>query len=242
MENFYTYIYLDPRKPGIYKYKEYKFNFEPFYVGKGSNNRCFIHLKCNDKSNLYKTNKIKAILSKSLQPILIECQSIKLEIDLIKIIGRINLGTGPLTNLTDGGEGHSGMIVSEETKRKIGKINSNPTKETITKLINAKKKYFENGGITWMKGKTHSEKTKQLMSKNHVNVNGNKNPMYGKTHSEEIRKKLSKLASKKIGSKNPNSKSIIINNIKYETIIEACKILNLSYYKLNKLKLRNNYV
>jgi hypothetical protein len=57
MNNFYTYIYLDPRKPGNFKYGKYEFNYEPFYVGKGYNERCYIHLKCKD--DYFKTRKIK---------------------------------------------------------------------------------------------------------------------------------------------------------------------------------------
>ena len=32
----YVYVYLDPRKPGIFGYGEYKFDHEPFYVGYSS--------------------------------------------------------------------------------------------------------------------------------------------------------------------------------------------------------------
>lgn len=42
---FYVYVYLDPRKPGKYKYGEYEFDYEPFYVGKGTGRRIRNHFK-----------------------------------------------------------------------------------------------------------------------------------------------------------------------------------------------------
>ena len=35
-KKYYVYIYIDPRKPGKFKYGEYEFDYEPFYIGKGS--------------------------------------------------------------------------------------------------------------------------------------------------------------------------------------------------------------
>ena len=40
----YTYIYLDPTKPGKYYYQGYYFDYEPFYVGKGYGNRFYEHI------------------------------------------------------------------------------------------------------------------------------------------------------------------------------------------------------
>jgi NUMOD3 motif len=105
---------------------------------------------------------------------------------MIDVFGRIDLGTGILHNLTDGGDGTSGAIRSDETRRKISEA---------------------------MKGKTHSEESKKRMSEASKNPSeetrrkmserqkGEKNHNYGKTLSKEHRKKMSE-ASK--GEKNPN--------------------------------------
>ena len=45
----------------------------------------------------------------------------KIEVELIAKYGRIDLGTGTLVNLTDGGEGTLNRKMTEETKRKISK-------------------------------------------------------------------------------------------------------------------------
>jgi hypothetical protein len=42
--DFYVYVYCDPRKPGDYIYEKYKFLYEPFYVGKGRKRRWLEHL------------------------------------------------------------------------------------------------------------------------------------------------------------------------------------------------------
>lgn len=138
---FYVYVYLDPRKPGKYIYGEYSFYYEPFYVGKGHDKRSGDHIteaknilnkemKINKKNfpeiNLYKINKILKIIRENsdipiilkIEENLLEKYSFKLEKKCIKTIGRHDLKKGPLTNLTDGGEGTSGILVSEETRLK----------------------------------------------------------------------------------------------------------------------------
>ncbi len=137
MDNiFYTYIYLDPTNPGNFKYKDYKFKHEPFYVGEGQNKRYLNHLNENieDNCNKYKIYKIKKIKRVSgLDPIIIKIkegitkkQAQKLEIKLIKLIGRKDKGLGPLCNLTDGGDGTSGSIrtpemIAHQSKTQIGR-------------------------------------------------------------------------------------------------------------------------
>lgn len=50
-----------------------------------------------------------------------------LEVSAIALLGRRNLKQGALVNLTNGGEGAKGVIVSEETRAKLVKHWSNPT-------------------------------------------------------------------------------------------------------------------
>ncbi len=114
MNDYYVYIYLDPRKSGEFKYGNYTFEYEPFYVGKGTKSRYLRHLK-ETLRNPLKTNKIKKILDLKLTPVILKVKehitnadALSLEIDLIKIIGKIINKTGPLTNISDGGETHLG--------------------------------------------------------------------------------------------------------------------------------------
>lgn len=43
---FYVYVYIDPSKRGSYFYDGLNFSFlyEPFYIGKGQNDRIMVHL------------------------------------------------------------------------------------------------------------------------------------------------------------------------------------------------------
>lgn len=45
LKDFYVYVYLDPRKSGEYIYDDLKFNYEPFYVGKGRGDRIISSLR-----------------------------------------------------------------------------------------------------------------------------------------------------------------------------------------------------
>jgi len=184
---FYVYVYLDPSKPNNFSYGLYHFDFEPFYVGKGHNKRMYEHLALYGNNHL-KNNKIKKILKsisvkefKSKYIILqrfdlLEICSFSLEIDMIKTIGRRNLGSGPLTNMTDGGEGTSGYKHSKENKKKIS--------------ISSKGRKHSEETKRKMKNKVFSKETKKKISKSKI---GNK-------HSEETKKKISNTKRGKVGT------------------------------------------
>jgi len=104
--NFYTYIYLDPRKPGNYIYGDFVFDYEPIYVGKGRGYRLYDHLtECNnvnrDGYNTFKYKKMRKILNGGykfsdetmikIEDNLTEYKSSKLEVWMIWIIGRMIL-------------------------------------------------------------------------------------------------------------------------------------------------------
>ena len=138
MYTYYIYVFLDCFKPGIYEYGDIKFEYEPFYIGKGIGDRIIVS-KC-DKGT-FKSQKIKSIkskggniISKKLFENLSFDESNSIEKDLIKKIGRRDMDLGPLTNLTDGGDGRlngknspesikKGVISRNQTIQKIGVIN-----------------------------------------------------------------------------------------------------------------------
>ena len=72
---FYVYVYFDSRKQGSFKFGEYVFNYEPFYVGKGFGRRWRKHLieaKNYKDTNKEKCNLIREIWSQGKEPIIIK--------------------------------------------------------------------------------------------------------------------------------------------------------------------------
>ena len=172
---FYTYAYLREDRT-------------PYYIGKGTEKRIFEKRKrcCRppkDKSRII-----------FLKQNITEEEAFKHEIYMIAVFGRIDLGTGILHNRTDGGEGASGAVVSEETRRKISEAtkgknnpfyNKSHSEESRRKISEAAK-----GENNYWCGKSHSNETKKKISQANK---GENHPLYGKSHSEETKIKMSEV-------------------------------------------------
>lgn len=123
----YVYVYLDPRKPGKWVYKNLIFDYKPFYVGVGQNKRILAHLfKYSLKRKSIKNSILKAILSENLSPMcykiyenLTSIEAFVIEADFIKHFGRQDLNSGILANHTDGGIGSRNYKTLKVKKAKV---------------------------------------------------------------------------------------------------------------------------
>ncbi len=175
--NFYVYVYLDCSRI-------------PFYVGKGQGHRYKIwdHL---GRSNPFLQSKIKKIGVEHIKiefPLenVSEEDAFAYEELFIGIVGRRDLKTGPLCNLSMGGEGSS---PSEETKRKIstslkGKMIGRKNPNYGKPMSNAQKDQISNT----LKGQSLSLATRKKISNT---LKGRQGPMAGKKHTEETKQKIS---------------------------------------------------
>jgi len=116
---------LQQRVGQFYIYILYRPDGTPFYVGKGKGRRVFFHeAEALGTGRSHKLNVIRSIVRDGGVvgydiPAFYEDESEchRRETEEILRFGRHDLRTGPLTNLTSGGEGTSGL--SEETRQRI---------------------------------------------------------------------------------------------------------------------------
>jgi hypothetical protein len=201
---FYTYAYLREDRT-------------PYYIGKGQRRRIY---QTKGKPCPIPKDKERIIF---LKQNLTEEEAFRHEIYMIDVFGRKCDG-GILLNKSIGGQGASGVVRSDEYRKKIselfkGKSLSKEHKRKISQAIAGKNHPLY--------GKSHSQESKRKQSeakrgeKNHNygkpkteefkrkmreimkgKYDGENNPRYGKLHSKETKRKMSESAKgKSIGKK-----------------------------------------
>lgn len=200
MKKYYTYAYL-------------RENGAPYYIGKGKEYRI------NSKQRNIKPPKDKSKII-FLKQNLTEEEAFKHEKYMISLFGRKDLGTGILYNRTDGGDGVSGRILSEETKKKIGEANKISLKgkkiseDVKRKSSNTWKEKLKNNPRPMA---YYAENLKKMAERNRTDKEKHKR------HSEIMK-----------GRPSSNRKPILYNGKIYASMTETMEKTNLSRYLILK--------
>lgn len=105
-------IYSKSNPPsGFYVYAYIRTDGSPYYIGKGKHVRAWKDHTRKNGTNLLPSDDRIVILAHKLS----DNEAQLLEKKLISHFGRADLGEGILRNLTNGGDGTSGSLVSEKT-------------------------------------------------------------------------------------------------------------------------------
>lgn len=160
---YYTYAYL--REDGT-----------PYYIGKGSGDRINKnHGRPCSKPPLDRRIKLKTNLT--------EEEAFKHEVYMIALFGRKDIGTGILYNKSNGGEGNSGLIMSQETREKMSKAGKGKKKPP-----------------------GHGEKVSKARK-------GKPSPLRGRVMPEEHKRKIGNSHAKTFHFINPEGELITIHNL-----------------------------
>lgn len=216
---YYTYVLMDPRFPGNFVYddidpnKEWTFNFQPFYIGKGKNHRLNGHTSSTTSYNKHKARRIAKIEKEGFSVIrllvearLTEKQAYLLEKHLIRTIGRRHLKEGPLTNLTQGGVGVADLEKAAMRRRVNARQNKSPEE---LKMIKAKQVAAFKETI-----KSRTDKEKEAWSETMRQMHKNRPDSYKRKIVEKRlasldTQKLSKNLRKAWSKKTPEQKAAI---------------------------------
>lgn len=201
-----------PLPEGFYVYIIYRPDGRPCYVGKGKGNRYRDHFVNNEKGswnpNLARIikNANRKLCVEIVQDSMSEKHAFSLEESLIREIGRKQNG-GPLVNLTDGGEGECGRVVSEEVRESIRK---RMLGNTFTRGKKHTPEHIEKAAAK-KRGKHPSEETRKKMSEaqkrraargdhpalgykwtpeQRAKIKGHKGPVHTEEHKQKMSKRM----------------------------------------------------
>lgn len=175
---------MNPLKPGRYIFESIIFLFEPFYIGKGKNDRLYHHLNIvlsnSDKKdyNRFKTNTIKKILKSGsgsepyifkLLENLTDQEAIEYERQYINEIGIRNNKNrkGYLTNITWGGIGGDTFTNNpnkELIRKKLSVVTSGENNGMFGRPIESNPSHLRKGDSHWNRDRIHSDVTRKKLS------------------------------------------------------------------------------
>jgi len=202
-----------------------KDTMQPFYIGIGSGKNY-----SRAKEKRYRNNLWHKIVNKAgyqVQILLDDLsweEAIEKEKEFIALYGRINTRDGILCNMTDGGEGMLGNLVSDETRKKLSnRVFTDEHRKNMSESAKGNKNCL---------GRKLSEKTKLKIS------DGNKR----KKMPEEAKQKISESL---VGNKNAKTKKVINieTNKEYLSLKQMCDENSLSYSTMKQRfsgRLKNN--
>jgi len=172
---------------------------EPFYIGIGTSKYYNRAYRSKNRNNLWDKIANKGGYEvEILMDNLTWEQACEKEKEFILLYGRINISTGCLANLTDGGEGATNIVISKEHREKVAESNRRRvfTKEDRERISISRKgrKMSEESKKKISNALKNSEKFKAAIKKNAEKYKGFK-------HSEETIKHLSKIKARKVCQK-----------------------------------------
>lgn len=200
-------------------------NNEIFYIGIGkTEDRAYSKEKRNKFWHhlVEKSDYSIEIIAKN-----IEYENAKeLEILLISLYGRRDLGLGSLVNLTDGGDGCKGFKITDEYRKKLSKANSGRVFSDLHKYNIG----LSSRGRKANLGNLHSEETKRKI--------GEKSR--GRIKSEET---LIKISEANMGGNNGRAKLFlnIATGIYYDTLKDAANSINMNRNKF-RMEINNKNI
>lgn len=157
---------------------------EVFYVGKGSvrvRHKTLTHERAHCRTSRsawwHRTVSLHGLAVEITASCRTDADAQNLERLLIAQVGRRDTGAGALVNLTDGGDWHSGLVVSAATRLKRSEQAKRPRSESWRASIRRARKNGGNGGVV--------RKGDKLPAGWRANIGAAKlgagNPMYGRT-------------------------------------------------------------